>query len=152
VFGLIDHHTLECLGWHAAKSATRFEALEPIRWGVRAVHGGFHGGIAAGLALRHDHGPHYVSDDCYHELEFLGIEPSPNFVGAPQGNGIVEWFMGLLKEQLLWIHDCRDLAQRNGPLQRRRERYNERWIVERDGYRSPAQVSRDWYEPTSLSA
>ncbi|MDZ7747683.1 MAG: integrase core domain-containing protein [Halofilum sp. (in: g-proteobacteria)] len=66
---------------------------------------------------------------------------------APQGNGIAEWFMGPLKEQLLWIHDCHDLAQLNTALQRWRERYNEQWIVERHGYRSPAQVRRDWYEP-----
>ncbi|MDZ7747682.1 MAG: IS3 family transposase [Halofilum sp. (in: g-proteobacteria)] len=69
VFALIDHHTLECLGLHAAKPATRFEALEPIRQGVRAVYGGFRADIAVGLALRHDHGPQYVSDDFQHELD-----------------------------------------------------------------------------------
>lgn len=152
VFALIDHHSLECLALHAAKPATRFEALEPIRQGVRAVYGDFQAGIAAGLSLRHDHGPQYVSDDFQHELAFLGIESSPSFVRAPQGNGIAEWFMGPLKEQLLWIHDCHDLAQLNAALRHWRERYNEQWLVERHGYRSPAQVRRDWYEPVALAA
>ena len=152
VFALIDHYTLECLGLHAAKPATRFEALEPIRQGVRAVYGGFQRGIATGLALRHDHGSQYVSDDFQAEIAFLGLGSSPSFVRAPQGNGIAEWFMGPLKEQLLWIHDCHDLDELNAALRRWRERYNEQWIVERHGYRSPAQARRDWYEPLPAAA
>ncbi len=35
VFVAADHCTTECVGLHAAKKATRFEALEPLRQGVR---------------------------------------------------------------------------------------------------------------------
>ena len=35
VFVAVDHCTTECIGLHAAKRGTRFEALEPIRQGVR---------------------------------------------------------------------------------------------------------------------
>src|SRR3712207_8853650 len=50
----------ECVGIHAALRATRFEALEPIRQGVRRCFGVFAAGIAAGLiaagpARRDDH-------------------------------------------------------------------------------------------------
>ena len=31
VFVAVDHCTAECIGLHAAKRGTRFEALEPIR-------------------------------------------------------------------------------------------------------------------------
>jgi hypothetical protein len=31
----VDHFTAECVGVHASSRATRFEALEPIRQGVR---------------------------------------------------------------------------------------------------------------------
>ena len=31
VFIAIDHHSAECVGIHAARHGTRFEALEPIR-------------------------------------------------------------------------------------------------------------------------
>lgn len=152
VFALIDHHTLECLGLHAAKPATRFEALEPIRQGVRTIFGGFAAGIAGGVQLRHDHGPQYISDDFQAEIAFLGLESSPSFVRAPQGNGIAEWFMRPLKEQLLWIHGCRDLDELNAALQKWRRRYNEHWRVERHGYRSPAQVRRDHNEPVAAAA
>ena len=41
VFIAVDHCTSECVGIHAAKYATRFEALEVIRQGVRRNFGGF---------------------------------------------------------------------------------------------------------------
>jgi putative transposase len=56
VFVAVDHCTTECVGIHAAKAATRFEALEPIRQGVRQHFGGFEAAIASGLRLRHDNG------------------------------------------------------------------------------------------------
>ena len=54
VFIAIDHCSAECVGIHAAQRATRFEALEPIRQGVRDHFGGFARNIARGLAVRHD--------------------------------------------------------------------------------------------------
>jgi putative transposase len=36
IFVTVDHCSTECIGIHAARRATRFEALEPIRQGVRA--------------------------------------------------------------------------------------------------------------------
>src|SRR5690348_14273167 len=35
VFAAVDHCSAECVGIHAAARATRFEALEPTRQGVR---------------------------------------------------------------------------------------------------------------------
>jgi len=63
VFVAVDHCSAECVGLHAARHANRFEALEPIRQGVRRHFGGFAQGIAAGLAVRHDHGSQYMSGD-----------------------------------------------------------------------------------------
>ncbi len=56
VFVAVDHCSAECVGVHASSSATRFEALEPIRRGVRERFGAVAAAIASGLALRHDHG------------------------------------------------------------------------------------------------
>ena len=39
VFVAVDHCTAECIGLHAAKRGTRFEALEPIRQGIRERFG-----------------------------------------------------------------------------------------------------------------
>src|ERR671916_1985827 len=82
VFVALDHCSAECVGIHAALRATRFEALEPVRQGVRRGFGGFAAGIARGLAVRHDHGSQYMSDAFQREIAFLGIESSPAFVRA----------------------------------------------------------------------
>src|SRR3954467_7903454 len=87
VFVALDHCSAECVGIHAHARATRFQALEPIRQGVRQHFGGFAQAIARGLAVRHDHGSQYMSDHFQKELTFLGIESSPAFVRAPEGNG-----------------------------------------------------------------
>src|ERR1700712_2844918 len=62
VFIAGDHCSAECIGIHAHARATRFEALEPIRQGVRRHFGGFAAAVAGGLKLRHDHGSQYMSD------------------------------------------------------------------------------------------
>src|SRR5829696_1645137 len=103
VFVALDHCSAECVGLHAALRATRFEALEPLRQGVRRHCGGFAKDVAAGLAVRHDHGSQSMSGAFQKELRFLGIESSPAFVRAPEGNGCAERFIRTLKENLLWV-------------------------------------------------
>jgi len=80
VFIAVDHHNAECVGIHAARHGTRFEALEPLRQGVRQHLGAFARGVAAGLRIRHDHGSQYMSAVFQDELAFLGAESSPAFV------------------------------------------------------------------------
>jgi len=143
VFAAIDHATAECVGIHAAKYATRFEALEPIRQGVRANFGGFTAGIAKGLLLRHDHGSQYVSDHFQAEVLFLGLESSPSFVRAPEGNGCIERFFRTLKEQLLWIRSFVDAEDVRRAVTEWIAIYNEEWLIERHGHRSPAAVRRE---------
>src|SRR5215831_11747093 len=145
VFAAIDHCTAECVGIHAVKKATRFEALEPIRQGVKEYFSGFSAGSADGLLLRHDHGSVYMSDDFRSEIQFLGIEPSPAFVRQPEGNGCIERFFRTLKEQLLWIRRFRDLPELHEALIAFRDRYNNQWILGRLAYRTPAQARRDFH-------
>ncbi len=140
VFVAVDHCTTECVGLHAAKRATRFEALDPVRQGVRDYCGGFRAGAAAGIRLRHDHGSQYMSDDFQAEIAFLGMESSPAFVRQPEGNGCVERFIRTLKEQLLWVRTFRTVEELRQALQEFRERYNQRWIVQRLGYLTPQQA------------
>ena len=56
VFIAVDHGSAECVSIHAHTRATRFEALESMRQGVRRHFGRFAKDIAHGLAVRHDHG------------------------------------------------------------------------------------------------
>ena len=101
IFFAVYHCSLECVGIHAAKRGSRFEALEPIRQGLREVFGAFAPQATRGLALRHGHDSQYMSHDFQEELAFLGIKSSPAFVRAPEGNGCVERFVRILKENLL---------------------------------------------------
>jgi hypothetical protein len=71
IFAAVDHCTAECVGIHAVKKATRFEALDPIRQGVKEHCEAFSAGAADGLKLRHDHGSVYMSDDFQNEIQFL---------------------------------------------------------------------------------
>jgi putative transposase len=143
IFVAVDHCSTECIGIHAARRATRFEALEPIRQGVRACFGAFAEGIASGLALRHDHGSQYVADDFQRELAFLGVEPSPAFIREPEGNGCAERFIRTLKENLLWVRRFATIEELRLALLEFQRLYNQTWIVERHGYRTPAQVRAD---------
>jgi putative transposase len=140
VFVAVDHCTTECVGLHAAKKATRFEALEPLRQAVRDYCGGFRAGAAAGIRNRHDHGSQYMSDDYQSEIAFLGMESSPSFVRQPECNGCVERFIRTLKEQLLWVRVFQNIEELRCALAEFRERYNQRWIVQRLGYLTPAQA------------
>ena len=39
VFGIVGHFVTDCLGLHAAKLGNRFEALEPVRQGIKDING-----------------------------------------------------------------------------------------------------------------
>ena len=65
---------------------------------------------------------------------------SPAFVRQPEGNGCIERFFRTLKEQLLWVHHFEDVEQLRQALLAFKETYNREWLIERLGYRSPAQV------------
>jgi len=140
VFVAVDHCTTECVGIHAAKKATRFEALEPLRQAVRDYCGGFRAAAATGIRNRHDHGSQYMSDDYQAEIAFLGMQSSPSFVRQPECNGCVERFIRTLKEQLLWVRTFHNIEELRQALAEFRERYNQRWIVQRLGYLTPAQA------------
>ena len=152
IFVTVDHCSTECLGIHAARRATRFEALEPIRQGVRACFGAFAEGVAAGLALRHDHGSQYVADDVQAELGFLGIESSPAFVREPEGNGCAERFIRTLKENLLWVRRFATIEELRLALHAFKDTYNRTWIVARHGYQTPAAVRAAQLAPLPAAA
>lgn len=140
IFIAVDHGSAECIGLHASRNANRFEALEPVRQGMRERFGAFTKNIACGLRLRHDHGSQYVSHDFQAEIRFLGIESSPAFVRQPEGNGCAERFIRTLKENLLWVRHFATVEELRLALQAFKDLYNQTWIIERHGYKTPAQV------------
>lgn len=152
VFVAIDHHSAECVGLHAARRGTRFEALEPIRQGVKRCFGAFAKDVASGLAVRHDHGSQYMSDAFQGELRFLGVESSPAFVRAPEGNGCAERFIRTLKENLLWVQHFDTVEQLRQALLAFRDTYNTTWLIERHAFQTPAAVRQQQLQTAALAA
>lgn len=139
IFFVIDHCTAECLGIHAARHGTRFEALEALRQSVKHSFGRFGEGVAKSrqLGLRHDHGSQFTSHDYQDELRFLGIRSSPAFVGEPECNGVAERFVRTLKEQLLWLERFESVEALREGLLDFRDRYNQEWLIQRHGHKTP---------------
>ena len=152
VFVAVDHRSAECVGIHASRRADRFQALEPVEQGVRERFGSFAHGAAAGLRLRHDHGSRYVSHHFRTELRFLGIESSPAFVREPEGNGCAERFIRTLKENLPWVRHFATVEELRLALTAFKRTYNQAWIIERHGYKTPAQVRDDQIGPMPMAA
>jgi putative transposase len=139
-FGAIDHCVSDVVGWHVAKKGDRWAALEPIRQGVKAHMDGYAPKIALGLGLRHDWGPQYTAHQFQGELRWLGIRSTPSFVGEPECNGVAERFMRTLKEECLYLHDFESLEEARTVIGEFIERYNRGWLIERHGYKTPAEV------------
>ena len=152
VFVAVDHCSAECVGIHASHSADRFQALEPLRQGGRRHFGGFAKGIARGLSVRHDHGSQYMAHDFQKELRFLGIESSPAFVRAPEGNGCAERFIRTLKENLLWVRSFGTVEELRQALLAFQQTYNKIWLIERHGFRPPAAIRDEQLSPAALAA
>jgi putative transposase len=146
VFVAVDHCSAECVGIHAHLRATRFQALEPIRQGVRQHFGGFAQAIARGLAVRHDHGSQYMSHQFQEEIAIFDIESSPAFVRAPEGNGCAERFIRTLKENLLWVRTFETIEELRQALQEFREIYNTTWLIERHGFLTQPNFDRSSFE------
>ncbi len=125
---------------------TRFEALEPIRQGVGERFGGFDRAAATGLSIRHDHGSVYMSDDFQREIAFLGMTGSPSFVREPGGNGCAEKFIRTLKENMLWVRRFKTVEELRQALLEFKRLYNEHWLIERHGYKTPLQVRKERLE------
>jgi transposase InsO family protein len=140
VFVAVEHANSEIVGIHAARSANRFEALEPVRQGVNRCFGSIAPDVARGLKLRHDHGSNYMSEDFQAEIKCLGIQASPSFVREPEGNGVAERFIRTLKENLLWVRTFSTIEELRTALSEFARHYNRTWLVARHGYNTPDQV------------
>ncbi len=78
------------------------------------------------------------------EIKFLGITSSPSFVRSSEGNGMIERFFRTQKEELLWVNHFETVDQLLEALHAFKQRYNEHWIMQRHGYRTPKQVRDKW--------
>ena len=62
------------------------------------------------------------------------------YIGEPQCDGVIERFMRTLKEQCLYLHRFQNLEEARRVISEFITRYNSEWLIERLGYRTPAQA------------
>ena len=83
-------------------------------------------------------------------FKFWGIQPSYAFVAEPQTNGVAERFNRTLKEQIIHGRIYRNIAELRDAVRDFVELYNAQWIVEKNGYLSPAQARQAWHAAISI--
>ena len=88
----------------------------------------------------------FLSDAFQTELAFLGIESSPAFIRAPEGNGCAERVIRTLMELLLWVKSFATVEELRLALIAWDELYNREWLLERHGLKPPAEARRAYYE------
>jgi putative transposase len=139
VFAIIDHASGEA--WcDAALRMDRFAAADLLREVCTERFGSVEAAVACGLALRYDGGPCFRSEHYQAEIDHLGIARSPAYHYEPETNGCVEKFIQTLKEQLLWIERFDTHEQLRAAVRGFARRYNEHWLLERHGYRTPIEA------------
>ena len=75
--------------------------------------------------------------------------PTPS-VAEPQTNGVAERFNRTLKEQIIHGRIYRNIAELRDAVRDFVELYNAQWIVEKNGYLSPAQARQAWHAAISI--
>lgn len=143
IFSALEHWNAECVGWHVSKYGTRFNALEAVRMGIEEHFGSTGADAARGLSLRMDHGSQYLSDHFRKQIRYWGVTPSWAFVEEPQTNGVAERFNRTLKEQAIYGQLFRNAEEVRAAVAAFVKRYNEKWLIEKLGFRSPAQARRE---------
>lgn len=142
VFVAVDHCSANCVGIIAAiRGALRGASADPSRcagmlWGHRE-------GCGRRPDRSHDNGSQYISHDFQSEIAWLGAKSSPSFVRTPEGNGCAERFIRTLKEKLLWVRTFDTVEGLQAALQKFKYDYNEQWLIQRYGHRSPNQFRHD---------
>jgi len=136
VFAVVDHASGEA--WcDASLRMDRWAAADLLREVANERFGSVERAVCSGLALRYDGGPCFRSAHYQAEIDHLGIARSPAYHYEPETNGCVERFIGLLKEQVLWIER---FEQIRAAVRQFARTYDEHWLLERHGYRTPIEA------------
>jgi putative transposase len=144
LFTAVEHWNAECVGWHVTKNGDRFAALQPVAMGIKARYGSIGTAAARGLVLRMDHGTQYLSEHFQNQIKFWGIAPSFAFVAEPQTNGVTERFNRTIKEQVIYGRNYRTIEEVRLAVADFVGRYNQQWLVEKLGFRSPRQAFEEY--------
>jgi putative transposase len=146
IFVCVEHWNSEVMGHHVTKRGDRFAALEPVAQGLMSEFASVEAGAARGLCLRTDHGSQYLSNHFQKQIKAWGIAPSFAFIEQPQTNGVAERFFRTLKEQVIYGRAYENLEEVRQAVSTFVDLYNNQWLIEKNGYLSPADARRAYYE------
>jgi integrase-like protein len=90
----------------------------------------------------------FLSEHFQNQLTFFGMAPSFAFVREPETNGVAERFIRTLKEQVVFGRIFQDIEEVRAAVRMYFDRYNQHWLLEKNGYCSPAQTRRNWMAAT----
>jgi putative transposase len=144
LFGVAEHWNAELVGWHVTRHGTRAEALQAMSMAVSEQFGHLGRDAARGLALRHDHGSAFMSDDFQRQVKAWGMTPSHAFVAQPETNGVIERLFRTFKEQVVYGRIFRSIEEVRDAVRGFVARYNTEWLVEKNGHVSPAAARERW--------
>ena len=136
----VDHCTGECLAIGVTQEVTTGSWHSVFHTAIRSVRSELVPACMAGLTVRHDNLPLFRSRKFRAPLRALGVRFSRSPILAPWMNGCAERFVRTLKENLLAIQSFGDLSDLRHALKAFQDVYNREWLLERAGYRSPAEV------------
>ena len=111
-----------------------------IQEAARYAFGHTRPAVAAGLRIRCDNLPVFRDKSFCRMLATLGIRTSYIPPLKPSGNGLAERFVRTLRDNRLAIRSFASLEELGREMMSFREVYNREYILQRWGYRTPAQV------------
>ena len=152
VFVAVDHCSAECSRLHAALEGTRHEALEPVRQGVKARFGALGrtwppGSASATITPAST----WRTTSGARSAGSASRRPRPSS-GHRRGTAAPSGSSGRCKENLLWVRTFETVEELCQALLAFRETYNEHWLIERHGHRSPARFRRNQLDSQPMAA
>ena len=143
-FVAVGHYTTEWIGLHPATSGSHLEELEPVRQASANASGGAAPLPSAGCVCSTTTNRTTWPTISNTRSRSSGWESSPSFVREPEGNWVAERFVRTLKENLLWVRNFETTEGLRLTLLEFKRIYNDEWMLDRYGYRSPAEARRDF--------
>lgn len=143
VFAAIDHAAAECVGIHAVKRATRFEAVEPIRQGARKCLGA--SGPASPVASNCVTTTAANSSAITSKARSLSSASSRAQLssGRPRATAASSASSARSRSNSFGVRSFGDADEVRHAVAVWVELYNEDWLIERHGHRPPAAVRRE---------
>ena len=135
---VIDEHTRECLAIEVARQLRSQDVILTLSRLMRLY--------GKPAYIRSDNGAEFTAAKVMRWLRDQAIGPAFITPGSPWQNGFVESFNGKLRNELLNREWFRNRAEARMLIEQWRQFYHERRPHSALGYRSPANVRREWQQ------